>query len=260
MRIGGQWQSNSYWDLTQQMLRHRDDHSSFSPVIYSLWWRVQIWGFQWWILAQCSLFCTSRFELNMLPSEERLRSDSAEVGTFLSMSTAEFVSYLWPPGLPEEDLDEESIFGIGWDHDLLDVRVGWALVAAERKRKNTWFSLQLGLQVIKRKLSRFFLTYRSWRGGCDVVHSPDGHVSVLGLAWLGTALQWCLGDGWHGLVHQHLLVLHFLTWAPHKTHYISGLRWQAQVMTCAYMMWLLPNTLFQKECHHLIKLKQSKTV
>lgn len=46
--------------------------------------------------------------------------------------------------------------------------------------------------------------------GADV-HSPDGHVSVLGLAWMGTALQWCLGDSWHGLVHQHLLVLHSLT-------------------------------------------------
>lgn len=53
--------------------------------------------------------------------------------------------------------------------------------------------------------------------GAEVL-SPDGHVSVLGLAWLGTALQWCLGDSWHGLVHQNLLVLHFLTCATHKTH------------------------------------------
>ena len=51
------------------------------------------------------------------------------------------------------------------------------------------------------------------------VPSPDGHVSVLRLAWLGTALQWCLGDSWHGLVHQHLLVLHFLTCATRKTHH-----------------------------------------
>lgn len=41
--------------------------------------------------------------------------------------------------------------------------------------------------------------------------SPDGHVSVLGLAWLGTALQWCLRDSRHRFVHQHLLVLHSLT-------------------------------------------------
>lgn len=51
------------------------------------------------------------------------------------------------------------------------------------------------------------------------VHSPDGHVSVLGLAWQGTALQWCLGDSRHGLVHQHLLVLHFLTCATHKIYH-----------------------------------------
>lgn len=53
-----------------------------------------------------------------------------------------------------------------------------------------------------------------WRVGVAVEaneHSPNGHVSVLGLAWLGTALQWRLGDSWHGLVHQHLFVLHFLT-------------------------------------------------
>lgn len=46
---------------------------------------------------------------------------------------------------------------------------------------------------------------------------PDGHVSVLGLTCLGTALQWRLGDGWHGLVHQHLLVLHSLTWPTQET-------------------------------------------
>lgn len=44
------------------------------------------------------------------------------------------------------------------------------------------------------------------------MYLPDGHVSVLGLTCLGTALQWCLGDSWHGFVHQHLLVLHSLTW------------------------------------------------
>lgn len=41
--------------------------------------------------------------------------------------------------------------------------------------------------------------------------SRDGDVSVLRLSWLGTALQWRLSDSWHGLVHQHLLVLHFLS-------------------------------------------------
>lgn len=47
--------------------------------------------------------------------------------------------------------------------------------------------------------------------------SPDGHVSVLGLAWLGTALQWCLRDSRHRFVHQHLLVLHSLTWSTQNT-------------------------------------------
>lgn len=41
--------------------------------------------------------------------------------TFLSMPTAEFVSYLWSPGLSQKNLDEESVFGIRRDHDLLDV-------------------------------------------------------------------------------------------------------------------------------------------
>lgn len=60
--------------------------------------------------------------------------------TFLSVSTAEFVSYLWSPGLPQEDLDEESVFGVGRDHDLLDVRVRRALIAAGREPER--FSLQ----------------------------------------------------------------------------------------------------------------------
>lgn len=59
----------------------------------------------------------------------------AEVDTFLSVPTAEFVSYLWSPGLPQEDLDEESVFGVGGDHDLLDVRVRRALIAAESERE-----------------------------------------------------------------------------------------------------------------------------
>lgn len=41
----GQWQSNSHWDLTQQMLQHRDDHIFFFfLVIYNLSWQVQIQG------------------------------------------------------------------------------------------------------------------------------------------------------------------------------------------------------------------------
>ena len=68
---------------------------------------------------------------------------------------------------------------------------------------------------------------RQAEGACGSV-SPDGHVSVLGLAWLGTALQWCLGDSWHGLVHQHLLVLHSLTCSTHKTHGTCSSRCQQQ--------------------------------
>lgn len=40
------------------------------------------------------------------------------------MSTAEFISDLWSPSLPQEDLDEEGLVCVGRDHDLLDVRVG----------------------------------------------------------------------------------------------------------------------------------------
>ena len=45
------------------------------------------------------------------------------------MPTAELVSDLGSAGLPEEDLDEEGVFGVGRDHHLLDVRVCGALVA-----------------------------------------------------------------------------------------------------------------------------------
>lgn len=45
----------------------------------------------------------------------------AEGGTFLSMATAEFISYLWSPCLPQKDLNEKSIFSVGRDHDLFDV-------------------------------------------------------------------------------------------------------------------------------------------
>lgn len=34
------------------------------------------------------------------------------VCTFLSVSTAKFVSYLWSPGLSQKDLDEESVFSV----------------------------------------------------------------------------------------------------------------------------------------------------
>lgn len=56
---------------------------------------------------------TFRFKLNMLLFSESRQCDSAEVGTFLSMPTAEFVSDLRSPGLPQEDLDEEGIFSVG---------------------------------------------------------------------------------------------------------------------------------------------------
>lgn len=195
-----------------------------------------------------------RFELNMPPCSERRRCDSVEVGTFLSVATAEFVSYLRSPGLPQEDLDEESVFGVGWDHDLLDVRVCWALIAADRRWENSQCDF-LYSRVRKKSLS----THRSWTGGSTARQhklrsqwtcwdgwvvvvlgaealSPDGHVSVLGLPWLGTALQWCLGDSWHGLVHQHLLVLHSLTWARCITQFITLLAWPSPDTTCSFMM------------------------
>ncbi len=143
------------------------------------------------------------------------------------MPTAEFVSYLWSPSLPQEDLDEESVFGVGWNHDLLNVWVCRALIAAERNWESSRCDFLYSRICKKDYVVRFTamwhhaeITGNMW----GWVLSPDGHVSVLGLAWLGTALQWCLGDSWHGLVHQHLLVLHPLTCDTHKGHHTSLLR------------------------------------
>lgn len=124
--------------------------------------------------------------------------------TFLPVSTAEFISYLWSPRLPQEDLDEEGFFSVGRDHDLLDVRVCWALIAADRCRQQR----NHGVTIIPLLHAEAELLRRR---ACRA--SPDGNVSVLWLTWLGAALQWRLSDGWHWFVHQHLLVLHPLTWA-----------------------------------------------
>lgn len=53
------------------------------------------------------------------------------LSTFLSVPTAEFVSYLRSPGLSQEDLDEESVFSVRRDHHLLNVRVCGAFVTGE---------------------------------------------------------------------------------------------------------------------------------
>ena len=74
---------------------------------------------------------------------QREHSDSAEAGTFLSVPTAEFISDLRSPGLPQQDLDEESIFGVGWDHDLLDVRVCRALIAAGEKMEDFFLQREI---------------------------------------------------------------------------------------------------------------------
>lgn len=59
--------------------------------------------------------------MNYLPLQAK--HAACEIFTFLSVPTAELVSDLWSPGLPQEDLNEERIFSIGRDHDLLNVRV-----------------------------------------------------------------------------------------------------------------------------------------
>lgn len=116
------------------------------------------------------------------------------------MSTAEFISYLWSPRLPQEDLDKEGIFRVGRDHDLLYVRVCRALIAAGKKNHSDFSATFLQAEAEPKH-----------RRGSKAL-SPDGHVSILRLTWLGAALQWRLSDGWHRFVHQCLLVLHPLTW------------------------------------------------
>lgn len=54
------------------------------------------------------------------------------VCTFLPVPAAELVPDLGPPGLPQQDLDEKGVFGVGRDHDLLDVRVRRALIPATK--------------------------------------------------------------------------------------------------------------------------------
>lgn len=57
------------------------------------------------------------------------------VRTFLPVPTAELVPDLGSPGLPQQDLDEEGVFGVGRDHDFLDVRVRGALVPGEEEKE-----------------------------------------------------------------------------------------------------------------------------
>lgn len=57
------------------------------------------------------------------------------VCTFLPVPAAELVPDLRPPGLPQQDLDEEGVFGVGRDHDFLDVRVRGALVPGEEDKE-----------------------------------------------------------------------------------------------------------------------------
>lgn len=57
------------------------------------------------------------------------------VRTFLSVSAAELVADLGPPGLPQQDLDEEGVLGVGRDHHFLDVRIRGAFVPAENEEE-----------------------------------------------------------------------------------------------------------------------------
>lgn len=47
------------------------------------------------------------------------------------MSTAELVSDLWSTCLPEQDLDQEGVLGVGGDHHLLNVGVCRSFVPTE---------------------------------------------------------------------------------------------------------------------------------
>lgn len=50
------------------------------------------------------------------------------------MPAAELVPDLGPPGLPQQDLDEEGVLRVGRDHHFLDVRIRGAFVPAEREK------------------------------------------------------------------------------------------------------------------------------
>lgn len=75
---------------------------------------------------------------------DRKRCNGDEGGTFLPVSTAEFISNLWSPSLPQEDLDEEGLICVGRDHDLLDVRVSRALIAENKVRELSFLSAAAG--------------------------------------------------------------------------------------------------------------------
>lgn len=57
------------------------------------------------------------------------------VHTFLPVSAAELVPDLGPPGLPQQDLDEEGVLSVGRYHHFLDVRIRGAFVPAESEKE-----------------------------------------------------------------------------------------------------------------------------
>lgn len=57
------------------------------------------------------------------------------VRTFLPVSAAELVPNLGPPGLPQQDLDQEGVLGVGRDHHFLDVGIRGAFVPAENEKE-----------------------------------------------------------------------------------------------------------------------------
>lgn len=72
----------------------------------------------------------------VLTSNLRVRLKSGV--TFLSMTTAELVSDLWPPRLSQKHLDEESVLSIGRDHHFLNVGVCGTFVPNVTTKSLQW--------------------------------------------------------------------------------------------------------------------------
>lgn len=104
--------------------------------------------------------------------------------------------------------------GSWWGRHLLHWRRSWP------SRCTSLWNLYSCKQRASLKIQMFTAEQKDywWCGeGVGGRNSPDGNFFVLGLAWLGTALQWRLSDSWHRFIHQNLFVLHFFTWSNPST-------------------------------------------